>query len=364
MTASVDDTRHMARALKLAGLGLYGTSPNPRVGCVLVRHGEVVGEGYHPRAGEPHAEVLALREAGTKARGASAFVTLEPCSHHGRTPPCADALIEAGVSRVVVAVEDPDPRVAGNGIARLRAAGIPVETGLFAAEARELNAGFFHRHTQGRPWLRCKLAMSLDGRTAMASGESRWITGDAARLDVQRLRARSCAVLTGVGTVRQDDPRLDVREGVPGLIRQPLRVIVDSTLATPPTARTLAPPGNVLIAAVRPDPGRRPALESTGAECLQLPGSEGRVDLAALLSELARRQCNEVLLEAGATLSGAFASAGLIDEYIVYVAPVLLGSRARPMLELPFDRMEQRLGLRISDITPIGQDWRICARPA
>ncbi len=354
----------MARALQLARLGLYGTPPNPRVGCVLVRDGEVVGEGYHARAGEPHAEVLALREAGGMAQGASAFVTLEPCSHHGRTPPCADALLAAGVSRVVVATEDPDPRVAGRGIARLRAAAIPVETGLLAAEARDLNTGFFQRHQRGRPWLRCKLAMSLDGRTAMASGESRWITGEAARLDVQRLRARSCAVVTGIGTVRQDDPRLDVREGIPGPIRQPLRVIVDSALATPAVARTLAPPGKVLIAAARPEPGKCSALESAGAECLQLPGIEGRVDLALLLSELARRQCNEVLLEAGATLTGAFARAGLIDEYIVYVAPVLLGSRARPMLELPFDRMEQRLGLRIVEVTAIGQDWRICAHPA
>lgn len=364
MTVSADDTRHMARALQLARAGLYGTSPNPRVGCVLVREGEVVGEGYHARAGEPHAEALALRVAGPRARGASAYVTLEPCSHHGRTPPCADALIEAGVSRVVIAVEDPDPRVSGSGISRLRAAGIPVETGVLGPESRELNEGFFLRHRRGRPWLRCKLAMSFDGRTAMASGESRWITGELARQDVQCLRARSCAVLTGVGTVRQDDPRLDVREGVPEPIRQPLRVILDSTLLTPASARILSPPGHVLIACSRPDAGRRAALESAGAECLELAGSEGRVDLAAVLAELARRQCNEVLLEAGAVLSGAFASAGLIDEYIVYVAPVLLGSRARPLLELPFERMEQKLGLRISDITPIGQDWRICARPA
>lgn len=364
MTAIADDTCHMARALQLAGYGLNGTSPNPRVGCVLVREGEVVGEGYHARAGEPHAEVLALRVAGPKARGASAYVTLEPCSHHGRTPPCADALIEAGVTRVVIAVQDPDPRVSGSGISRLRAAGITVETGVLGHESRELNEGFFLRHQRGRPWLRCKLAMSLDGRTAMASGESRWITGEAARHDVQRLRARSCAVLTGVGTVRQDDPRLDVREGIPEPIRQPLRVILDSTLLTAASARILSPPGHVLIACSRPDSGRRMALESAGAECLEIAGSERRVDLAGVLAELARRQCNEVLLEAGATLSGAFASAGLIDEYIVYVAPALLGSRARPMLELPFERMEQKLGLRIIDITPIGQDWRIRARSA
>lgn len=364
MNASPDDTRHMARALQLARLGLYGTSPNPRVGCVLVREGSTVGEGYHARAGEAHAEVLALREAGQQARGATAFVTLEPCSHHGRTPPCADALVAAGVSRVVVAIEDPDPRVSGSGIARLRAAGIAVESGLLATEARELNAGFFHRLERGRPLLRCKLAMSLDGRTAMASGESRWITGEAARLDVQRLRARSCAVLTGVGTVQQDDPRLDVREGVPEPIRQPLRVICDSRLSTSLAARVLAPPGTVLIACAHPDPEARAALASAGVECLPLAGTDGRVDVAAVLAELGRRQCNEVLLEAGATLCGAFASAGLIDEYVVYVAPVLLGSRARPLLELPFERMEQKLGLRINDITAIGQDWRISARPA
>ena len=364
MSSSAEDTRHMARALQLARRGLNGTSPNPRVGCVLVREGRVIGEGYHARAGEPHAEVVALRAAGPEARGASAFVTLEPCSHHGRTPPCADALLAAGIARVVVAVEDPDPRVSGNGIARLRAAGVPVDTGVLAAESRELNAGFFHRHERGRPWLCCKLAMSLDGRTAMASGESRWITGEAARLDVQRLRARSCAVLTGVGTVRHDDPRLDVREGGAGPIRQPLRVILDSALTTPPGSRVLHPPGKVLIACARPDAARQSALESAGAECLPLAGSGGRVDIAALLTELARRQCNELLLEAGATLSAEFARAGLIDEYLLYVAPVLLGSLARPLLELPFERMEQKLGLQISDITAIGQDWRIRARPA
>jgi diaminohydroxyphosphoribosylaminopyrimidine deaminase/5-amino-6-(5-phosphoribosylamino)uracil reductase len=357
---SIEDRRWMARALELARRGLETTAPNPRVGCVLVRDGVVVGEGWHERAGLPHAEVNALRAAGANAQGAAAYVTLEPCSHHGRTPPCADALVKAGVRRVVVATGDPNPEVAGLGIARLRAAGIDVECGLLEAEARALNVGFFRRMELGLPFVRCKLAMSLDGRTAMASGESRWITAEPARADVQRLRARSCAVLTGIGTVLADDPRLDVRrEDTAPPARQPLRVVLDSGLRIPAAARVLAPPGSVLIVTAA---GRAaPRLVAEGAELLCLQAEDGRVPLRAVLQALAARGCNEVLIEAGATLAGAFARAGLIDEYVLYVAPVLMGSHARPLLDLPFERMDERRPLSIRDISAVGTDWRVTA---
>ena len=363
MNSSPDDTRFMATAIRLARHGLDSTSPNPRVGCVLVRNGELIAEGWHNRAGEPHAEALALAVAGENARGATAYVTLEPCSHHGRTGPCADALVAAGIARVVVATEDPNPRVRGQGIARLRAAGIEVEVGVLASEARALNPGFFARMTRGRPWLCCKLAMSLDGRTAMASGESQWITGESARQDVQRLRARSCAVMTGIGTVLRDDPRLDVRLGDAASARQPLRVVLDSQLRTPPGARLTATPGHALVVHADAHPGREQALVGAGCELLRLPDGQGRVALPALLEALAARECNEVLLEAGAALCGAFAAAGLIDEYRIYMAPVLLGSNARPLLELPFEHMAERLQLRITAVEAVGEDWRITAVP-
>jgi diaminohydroxyphosphoribosylaminopyrimidine deaminase/5-amino-6-(5-phosphoribosylamino)uracil reductase len=363
MNSSPDDTRFMATAIRLARHGLDSTSPNPRVGCVLVRNGELIAEGWHNRAGEPHAEALALAVAGENARGATAYVTLEPCSHHGRTGPCADALVAAGIARVVVATEDPNPRVRGQGIARLRAAGIEVEVGVLASEARALNPGFFARMTRGRPWLCCKLAMSLDGRTAMASGESQWITGESARQDVQRLRARSCAVMTGIGTVLRDDPRLDVRLGDAASARQPLRVVLDSQLRTPPGARLTAGPGHALLVHAESDPSREQALIAAGCELLRLPDGQGRVALPALLEALAARECNEVLLEAGAALCGAFAAAGLIDEYRIYMAPVLLGSNARPLLELPFEHMAERLQLRITAVEAVGEDWRITAVP-
>lgn len=363
MSQAAEDTRFMAQALRLAHRGLESTSPNPRVGCVVVRDGQVVGQGWHRRAGEPHAEPLALADAGERARGATVYVTLEPCSHHGRTPPCAEALVGAGVARVVVAAADTNPLARG-GLARLREAGIQTTSGVLEQEARALNAGFHLRVEQGRPLLRCKLAMSLDGRTAMASGESRWITGEAARLDVQRLRARSCAILTGSGTVQADDPRLDVRIGDAGVQRQPLRVVVDGALRTGPAARVLAPPGRALLAHARQDAVAERALRDVGAALWHLPGHDGHVDLPALLAALAaREQCNEVLLEAGAGLAGAFATAGLVDEYVIYVAPTLLGSRARPLLDLPFDRMEQKLGLEIREVRAVGQDWRITAAP-
>lgn len=359
MSGPEHHTRFMAQALRLALNGLETTSPNPRVGCVIVKDGLVVGEGWHHRAGQPHAEALALAAAGASANGATAYVTLEPCSHHGRTPPCAEALVRAGVTRVVCATKDPNPRVAGNGIAGLMAAGIEVVTGVLAAEAIALNAGFFSRMQRGRPRVLCKLAMSLDGRTAMASGESKWITGEAARAEVQRLRARSCAVLSGIGTVLADDPRLDVRGGE----RQPLRVIVDSGLRTRPTARVLALPGAAMIVHAVADAARESALREAGVELLRLPGDGGRVALHRLLETLAARECNEVLLEAGATLAGAFAQAGLIDEYRIYMAPVLLGSRARALMELPFTTMSERLPLQITAIDAVGDDWRISAVP-
>jgi diaminohydroxyphosphoribosylaminopyrimidine deaminase/5-amino-6-(5-phosphoribosylamino)uracil reductase len=360
--ADAIDARFMARALQLADRGLYTTDPNPRVGCVIARDGVVVGEGWHERAGEPHAEVHALRVAGERARDATAYVTLEPCSHHGRTPPCADALIDAGVARVVAATEDPNPRVAGQGVAKLRAAGIAVEIGLLQAEAEKRNPGFFARMRRGRPYVRVKLAASLDGRTAMANGESKWITDEAARQDVQDLRARSSAVMSGIGTVLADDPRLDVRAFA--LLRQPLRVIVDPRLETPITARLLAGPGASVIVTANPDPRRAEQLREAGADVLFLPSSEGRVDLSALLGHLAQRQVNELLVESGPGLAGALVGYGLVDELVLYLAPVLLGDDARGLVHIPgLSRLADRIALDIVDVRSIGRDWRIIARP-
>ncbi|BBJ00223.1 riboflavin biosynthesis protein RibD [Ferrigenium kumadai] len=354
------DSEWMAQALRLAERGLYTTSPNPRVGCVLVRDGKVVGEGWHERAGQPHAEVHALREAGEAARGSTAYVTLEPCSHHGRTPPCADALIAAGVSRVVVAVQDPNPQVAGEGIAKLRNAGIAVESGLMEAAARELNIGFFARMTRGTPWVRSKTGMSLDGRTALANGVSQWITGPAARRDVQYWRARSCAVLAGVGTVLADDPQLNVREIETD--RQPLRVVLDSKLQTPPSARILEE-GNVLIYTAMKDEAKIAALRQAGAAVELLPDGDGQVDLPAMLRDLAQRGINEVLVEAGSTLNGALLRAGLVDELLLYVAPQLLGDAARGIAQLgELTALEQRIDLTWQDVRQVGADLRIVAR--
>ncbi|WP_280563162.1 bifunctional diaminohydroxyphosphoribosylaminopyrimidine deaminase/5-amino-6-(5-phosphoribosylamino)uracil reductase RibD [Chromohalobacter sp. 48-RD10] len=364
----------MSRALQLARRGCYTTHPNPRVGCVVVRQGRIVGEGYHTRAGEPHAEVHALRAAGETARGATVYVTLEPCSHHGRTPPCAQALIEAGVSRVVVAVLDPNPQVAGRGVAMLREAGIGVEVGCLETDAEALNVGFVKRMREGLPFVRLKMAMSLDGRTAMASGESQWITGASARTEVQRLRARSSAVMTGVDSVLFDNSRLTVRaaqlelDGAEAIAeRQPLRVVVDSRLRLPVAAACLREPGRTLVATVSPDEARRATLEQAGAEVLVLPeAAEGRVDLRALIAHLAEReQCNEVLLETGATLAGAMLDIGAIDEMHLFVAPTLLGGEARPLFALPgLERMAQQRPLQIDDIRAVGCDWRIVARPS
>ena len=358
---SAADHACMARALRLAERGLYSTSPNPRVGCVIVRDGQVVGEGWHERAGGPHAEVHALRAAGKAARGAAVYVTLEPCSHHGRTPPCAHALIDAGVARVVAAMRDPYPQVSGRGIELLTLAGIRVEVGLMQAEARALNPGFIARMTRGRPWVRVKTAASLDGKTALQSGASKWITGEVARADVQRWRARACAILTGVGTVLADDPHLNVR-GV-DTPRQPMRVIVDGRLDTPPAARILDG-GGVLIACAVEHGERRRALEAAGAEVLRLPGGEGRVDLPALLTELARRGVNELHVEAGARLNGALLEAGLVDEWLAYFAPVVLGHDARGLFQLPaLTDMAGRRNFRLEDIRRLGRDLRLTLRP-
>ncbi len=357
---TAQDSQWMAQALRLAELGLDTASPNPRVGCVLVCNGDIVGSGWHLRAGEPHAEVHALREAGGAAQGATAYVTLEPCSHHGRTPPCADALIAAGVARVVVAMQDPNPLVAGQGIAKLRAAGIAVECGLMEAAARELNVGFNARMTRGTPWLRSKIAMSLDGRTALANGESQWITGDAARLDVQHWRARSCAVLTGIGTVLADDPQLNVREIETS--RQPLRVVLDSRLRMPPDARLLQQHG-VLIYTVTPDAQKTAALEQAGATVCVLPDGRGQVDLSAMLHDLAQRGCNEVLVEAGSILNGALLQTGLVDELLLYVAPQLLGDAARGIAQLGvLTSLDQRVNLDWQDMRQVGKDLRLTAK--
>ncbi len=364
------DQRSMARALELARKGVYSTHPNPRVGCVIVADGQIVGEGWHARAGEPHAEVHALRQAGAKARGATAYVTLEPCSHHGRTPPCAEALVQAGVARVVAAMQDPNPQVAGRGLARLQEAGIEVVCGVLEGEARELNVGFIKRMQHGLPYVRVKLAMSLDGRTAMASGESQWITGPAARAAVQRLRARASVVLTGADTVLVDGARLTVRPDELGLnaeltalamTRPPLRVLVDGRLRVPLNA-PFYQVGKALVATCAVAGARQLFLDD-GHELLAVSGNNGHVDLRKLLLELAARGVNEVLVEAGPRLAGAFARQGLVDEYQLFVAAKFLGSSARPLLDWPLAKMAEAQELKIIEMRAVGDDWRIIARP-
>ncbi|WP_290650580.1 bifunctional diaminohydroxyphosphoribosylaminopyrimidine deaminase/5-amino-6-(5-phosphoribosylamino)uracil reductase RibD [Aquisalimonas sp.] len=362
---SSSDHQWMARALQLAELGLWGTRPNPRVGCVLVRDGVLVGQGWHARAGDAHAEVHALRAAGRDASGATAYVTLEPCAHHGRTPPCVDALINAGVAEIVMAMRDPNPAVGGRGRQKLRAAGMIVREGVCKQQAHALNPGFVRRMLAGRPWVRCKLAASLDGRTAMASGESRWITSPAARADVHRWRARSCAIVTGSGTVQADDPALTVRD-VPQAadVPPPLRVVLDSSLSTPPDAAVVRAPGPALVLTTRDGGDQRLALQRGGAEVETLPAGPHGLDLEAVLMALGRRLINEVLVEAGPTLAGAFVSAGLVDELILYQAPHLMGHEGRPLLQLPgLERMAQRLPLELLDVRRIGSDIRVLARP-
>ncbi|HEX9451977.1 MAG TPA: bifunctional diaminohydroxyphosphoribosylaminopyrimidine deaminase/5-amino-6-(5-phosphoribosylamino)uracil reductase RibD [Burkholderiales bacterium] len=355
MPFSAGDFEFMARALRLAERGLYTTAPNPRVGCVLVNDGRVVGEGWHERAGEAHAEVAAL-----KAAGATAYVSLEPCAHHGRTPPCTDALIAAKVGRVVAAMQDPNPQVAGRGLQKLRDAGIEAETGLMEEQARELNIGFVSRMTRGRPWMRVKIAASLDGKTALANGVSQWIGGPDARRDGHHWRARSCAVMTGIGTLKDDDPRLTVRDVETS--RQPLRIVVDSRLRITPQAKLLDG-GAVLVATATQDDARARALKAKGADVVVLPNADGKVDLLRLTQHLGSIGINEVLVEAGINLDSALLRAGVVDELLLYLAPHLLGDCGRGMLDLgELTQMNQRLELDIRDTRLFGPDLRILAR--
>jgi diaminohydroxyphosphoribosylaminopyrimidine deaminase / 5-amino-6-(5-phosphoribosylamino)uracil reductase len=359
----------MQRALTLAARGLDTTDPNPRVGCVIAQRGRIIGEGWHERAGEAHAEVAALRAAGAQAAGAHVYLTLEPCSHQGRTPPCADALRAAGVARVVYAIGDPNPLVSGRGAAALRAGGITVETGLMEKEATELNAGFIKRMLHGTPLVRLKLAMSLDGRTALANGASRWITGEAAREDVQHWRARSSAILTGVGTVLTDDPRLDVRLAVAEGSRerrQPLRVVLDTQLRTPPGARLFDGGGEVLIitGVSVPDEAHAAALSARGARIEWLPTAADRLVLSAVLERLGELEMNELLVEAGATLAGELLRAALVDELLLYVAPKFLGPDARPLVALPpLQQLDAASVYSLLGVQQFGEDLRLRLRP-
>ena len=358
----------MQRALTLATRGLESTDPNPRTGCVIAQRGRIVGEGWHERAGEAHAEVVALRAAGSQAAGATVYATLEPCSHYGRTPPCVEALIAARVARVVYAIDDPNPLVNGKGAAALRAAGITVEAGLLQQEAAELNSGFIKRMQHGRPLVRLKLAMSLDGRTALASGASQWISGEASRQDVQHWRARSSAVLTGIGTVLADDPRLDVRlPPEPGRTRrQPLRVILDTQLRTPPAAQLFNLDSEVLVLTGNesPEDPRALALAGRGARIESLPLAEGRLALPAVIDRLGELELNEVLVEAGATLAGELLREGLVDELLLYVAPLLLGPDARALVALPpLHELAEALSYVLLETTQLGDDLRLRLRP-
>ena len=361
MTTSAADARFMARALQLARRGLYTTDPNPRVGCVIVKDGKIVGEGWHERAGEPHAEINALNQAGKmNTHSAGVYLTLEPCCHQGRTPPCTQALIKAGVRRVVVAMRDPNPLVAGKGLKEIESHGIQTEVGLMEAEAAALNPGFISRMKRGRPFVRVKLAASLDGRTGMANGDSKWITGEAARADVQKWRARSSAILTGVGTVLSDDPMLNVRDFKTG--RQPLRVVLDSRLRMSPRARMLRNEGKTLVVTASADMVMTESLKKAGAEVARISTPEKTVDLAALLKHLAWLEVNEVLVEAGATLCGALLRAGLVDELVLYYAPHVMGSAERGMFTLPpLLRMSDRINVEITDTRAVGKDWRVIA---
>ncbi|WP_455196814.1 bifunctional diaminohydroxyphosphoribosylaminopyrimidine deaminase/5-amino-6-(5-phosphoribosylamino)uracil reductase RibD [Kaarinaea lacus] len=364
------DRRFMARAIELANNGLYTTDPNPRVGCVIVKDDVVIADGWHERAGGPHAEVAALQQAGANAEGSTVYVTLEPCSHFGRTPPCADTLIGAKVAKVVVAGLDPNPLVSGQGLEKLRAAGIAVECDVLKTEAEALNPGFIKRMRQQLPYVRCKVAMSLDGRTAMASGESLWITGDAARQDVHHYRARSSAIVTGIGTVMADDPSLNVRlpfSHHPAMRQftdadQPLRVVLDSRLQMPVQAKMLSLPGKTLVYTCSQDQQRQHKLEQAGAEVVVLENDGERVNLSLVLQDLARRQVNEVMVEAGARLNGSLLAQQLIDELLFYIAPSVMGDQAKGAFHLPeLTRMAQKIPLDVVEIRQIGVDWRIIA---
>ncbi|MGH8529499.1 MAG: bifunctional diaminohydroxyphosphoribosylaminopyrimidine deaminase/5-amino-6-(5-phosphoribosylamino)uracil reductase RibD [Nevskiales bacterium] len=373
MSDKAADARFMARALELAQHGLYTTHPNPRVGCVLVKNGEIVGEAWHERAGEPHAEVLALRAAGEQAKGATAYVTLEPCCHQGRTGPCTDALIKAGVTRVIAAMQDPNPKVAGGGLATLRDTGIGVESGLMQAQAESLNRGFISRMRRQRPWVRLKLAMSLDGRTAAANGESRWITGELAREDVHRLRAECGAVLTSSATVLADDPSLTVRSfslPPPGgeglgkggvLIRQPDRIVLDARLRVPASAKVWAPGARRFVLTSDPD---KSGSHGPEVQTLRIAAQAGRLDLRQALATLAAFEINEILVECGPRLAGALLQAKLVDELTIYVAPILLGDKAPGLAHLPdVQSLAQQLAFQVTDVRAFGSDWRIIATP-
>lgn len=352
-----DDAFFMAKALQLAARGRYTTDPNPRVGCVLVKDGQIIGEGWHKQAGSGHAEVEALASV-ADATGATAYVTLEPCSHHGRTPPCCDALIKAGIRRVVAAMQDPNPLVSGRGLAALQAAGIEIQVGILEADARALNRGFIKRMTEHRPFIRSKLAMSLDGRTAMASGESKWITSPQARADVHRLRAESSAILTGVNTVLADDPALTARVDFP--VVQPIRVILDSHLQTPPTAQMATLPGRNLILTCSDDAAKQRDLQNAGFEVQRLQDTNGRLDLPEAMRFLAEQQINEVLVEAGAILNGALLAANLLDEIIVYMAPSIMGDQGRGLFHLPaLQAMADKKEFKLLDVRQVGGDLKL-----
>ena len=355
------DVFYMARAIQLAKRGRYTTDPNPRVGCVLVRNNVVIGEGWHVKAGLGHAEVEALKNV-HDAQGATAYVTLEPCSHHGKTPPCCDALIKAGVSRVVAAMQDPNPQVSGRGLAKLKAAGIEVSCGVLQEDAIALNRGFIKRMTENRPFVRSKLAMSLDGRTAMASGESKWITSAQARADVHRLRAESSAILTGINTVLADDPALNAR--VVWDVVQPIRVVLDSGLNMPVTARMAKLPGRNLILTCSRDDQKQQALQEIGFEIYQLADKNARLELHAVMNFLAQQQINEVLVEAGSILNGALLAEGLVDEWVVYMAPCILGDQGRGLFSLPgLQQMADKKQLKLLDVRQVGQDLKLTYTP-
>ena len=372
MAFTAEDHIYMTRALQLAEQGLYSSMPNPRVGCVIVKDGPkgkiTVGEGAHLKAGQPHAEVFALQQAGAQANGATLYVTLEPCNHIGRTPPCTQAIIDAGISKVIAAMQDPNPLVAGSGLAHLQAHNIETASGLMQAQAEDLNTGFISRMTHNQPFVRSKIAASLDGKTALENGQSQWITGEAARHDVQHWRARSCAILTGVGTILSDNPSLTMRlnsllESHIDTRLQPMRIIVDSALKTPVNAKILAG-GNVLIAFAQPNPQKEAQLLSAGAELLCIPNSDGKVCLKTLLAHLAAREINEVLVEGGEGLNGALLAQNLIDELLIYYAPKLMGGAGKSMFAMPaFSAMQQAINLQILDVRHIGNDIRLRAKP-
>ncbi len=363
---TASDHVYMTRALQLAEQGLYTATPNPRVGCVIVKNNQIIGEGAHLKAGEPHAEIFALREAASQAQGATVYVTLEPCNHAGRTPPCAQALVKAGVAKVIAAMQDPNPLVAGDGLAYLQANAIEIATGLMQTQAQALNLGFISRMTRKMPYVRCKIASSLDGKTALNNHQSQWITSEHARLDVQHWRAQSCAILTGIGTVLSDDPNMTVRDF--NVNRQPLRVIVDSQLRISPQAKILQG-GNTLVAFAQHTENKdlthkSAQLLATGAQLLCIPNSENKVCLKTLLSHLAQMQINEVLVEGGEGLNGALLSQNHIDELLIYYAPKLMGSKAKGLFDLPaFTHMQQAIALDVMDIRQIGSDIRLRAKP-